>query len=275
MTDPLDHNSGDNMSDSEYQTRLASLKRDAFIPEVDPNASAPDKGSRYFGSPWMPAGMEWPHDGDAPMSFVLQLDLATIPWRPEGMPETGLLLFFHAEEYNDPEDQSFVVIVDQSSEGGLREAPDDEVAESSALPIIGWRKTVDVPHWESRHDIEGLDDDDDDLLDYGYQRDESGRHELITGDDGKGYEEADLVKRGVLPLAHTFSGDKIGGWPYWEQGDDTPEDTDGTKWTYFMQVAYEGLRDPKIDNSSYAWPTWGTGHIYVHKGQFMYVWACD
>lgn len=263
------------MSGNAYQTLLASLKRDAFVPQVNPSATAiDDKGSRYFGNPWMPAGMEWPHDGDAPMSFVLQLDLATIPWKPEGMPDKGLLLFFHAEEYNDPEEQSLIVIVDQFLEGGLREAPDDEVPQSRPLPIIGWRKTVDVPHWESRYAIEGLDDDDDDQLDYGYQRSESGG-DLITGMDGKGYEEADLVAGDVVPLAHTFSGDKIGGWPYWEQGDDTPEDPDGARWTYFMQVGYEGLRDPKIDDRSFNWPTWGTGHIYFHKGKFMYVWACD
>lgn len=262
------------MSATEYQTLLASLKRDAFVPEVDPEAAAADKGSRYFGSPWMPAGMDWPHDGEMPMNFVLQLDLATIPWKPEGMPDKGLLLFFHAEEYNDPEEQSFITVVDQSLEGGLGEAPDDEVIVNRALSIVGWRKTVDVPHWESRYDIEGLEDDADELLDYGYQRDATGRHELITGEDGKGYEEIDLVAGAVLPLAHTFSGDKIGGWPYWEQGDDTPEDPDGTRWAYFMQVGYEGLRDARVDNKSVNWPGWGTGHIYFHKGQFMYVWAC-
>jgi Uncharacterized protein conserved in bacteria len=259
-----------------YLTLLYSLKREAFIPKIDIEAEASEKGSRYFGAPWMPTDMEWPYDGDIPMNFVLQLDLATVPWRPEGMPNKGLLLFFHAEEYNEPDLQSLLVVVDSEGEGGLRNPPVAQgVYVNPALPISGWQKTVDTPSYESRYDIEGLADEDFEHIEDGCYHDEQRGLELILGEDGSGYDENQLVQTDTLPVSHTFAGDKIGGWPFWEQGDDTPEDEDGNRWAYFMQVGYAGIRGVSLDKVAIDWPTWGTGHIYFHEGEFLYVWACD
>lgn len=265
------------MNSQQYIEQILSLKRDAFVPRVEPQGFSPDIGSRYFGNPWMPDGMDWPSDGGKPMNFVLQLDLKTAPWRAAGMPETGLLLFFHAEEYNDPEDQSFIAVVDPSLPGGLRTAPAG-CHVSGAMPIVSWTRTVDVPDGESilsLPEIAATDELDDELRKYGYTQSASGDLLLIV-EGGLTYEdEITLVEDGAIPFAHTFRGDKIGGWPAWEQGDDTPEEADGTKWTYFMQVGYEGLRQRGIDEINPTWPTWGIGHIYFREGKFLYVWACD
>jgi uncharacterized protein YwqG len=257
------------LSHAEYAAFLAPLKRDAFVPALKQATDADDKASRYFGKPWMPAGMEWPKDGDAEMGFVLQLDLATVPWKPEGMPDKGLLLFFHAEEYSDPEEQSFITVVDTSLEGGLRDIPDG-VDTTPSISIVGWNRTVDTPHFESFGEIEGIDAFEEDSEDFGFDE----NYKSIA-EDGNAYDEDDLIRKNILPIDNTFSGDKIGGWPNWEQGDDTPSEPDGTRWTYFMQVGYDGFRGTDIDRQSVLWPTWGTGHIFVHAGRFMYIWACD
>jgi hypothetical protein len=54
----------------------------------DPNGS-----SRLGGLPDLPADVAWPRGAKAPLSFVAQVDLATLP--PSALPEAGLLSFFY------------------------------------------------------------------------------------------------------------------------------------------------------------------------------------
>ncbi len=130
-----------------YEEFLAPLRREAYVP-VFSGDTVEGAQSRYFGRPWMPADMEWPSVDEEPMNFVLQIDLAALPWRPDGFPETGLLLFFTAEEYDDPEIQSLVTIIDGSANSSLRDPPDG-VHINPPLEIVGWRTTVDIPHVEN------------------------------------------------------------------------------------------------------------------------------
>lgn len=52
--------------------------------------------SRIGGAPALPAGIDWPRYEGRPMSFIAQVDLATLPASlvDDGFPSEGLLLFF-------------------------------------------------------------------------------------------------------------------------------------------------------------------------------------
>lgn len=251
---------------------LAPRRRQAYVPLFSRDVIEGVQ-SRYFGRPWMPTDMEWPCVDEVPMNFVLQLDLAALPWRPEGFPDRGLLLFFTAEEYDAPEIQSFVTIVDDSSTSSLRSPPED-VRLNPPMEIVGWRTIVDIPHFETLLLIDGFDGlfDDDLLEEYG-----RAPGNKILGVDGNSYTESSLVASGVTAVGHTFRGDKLGGWPSFEQGDETPRTENGKPWQYLMQVAYNGFRQKDFDLSDVEWPTWGTGHIFRDPvtGKLIYIWACD
>lgn len=51
--------------------------------------------SKIGGSPDLPASTEWPMHDDAPLTFIAQIRLEDVPWKPEPLPQTGILLFFY------------------------------------------------------------------------------------------------------------------------------------------------------------------------------------
>lgn len=244
--------------------------RTAYIPVVAVT-DTPSTETRYFGRPWMPEDMEWPElDGD-PMHFVMQVDLATLPQKVGAVdPASGLLLFFHGEEY-DPDSQSMLVVVDTSKPGGLRDLPEG-VPENPALAICEWKEVIDFPWGDDADELDGYEEYEDILTDFGGCT--IGKY---TGTDGVEYTEKDGIEKGVRPLFTTFGCDKLGGWPYWEQGNETPDDRDRNPMEYLMQIGHEGIILGEIDQDTINWPTWGRGHIFVSPatGEFKYVWACD
>lgn len=249
-----------------YKAFMAPHIRDAHIP-IAAYCSADEEGtqSRYFGRPWLNEENEWPERDGEPMNFVMQMDVATIPGMPLG--EDGLLVFFHAEEYSD--DMSEAFIVDTSMPGGLREAPEG-IHVNPALKIVNWRTMPDVLWGDDAWEL----DDTDQFDAFGdYFGDTIGEY---LGNDGKTYQEHEGVKLGILPALHTFECDKVGGQPRWEQGNETPEDDDGNKMQYILQVGHEGIVGD-YDKNTIKWPTWGRGHLFFSEatGTFKYVWACD
>ena len=58
--------------------------------------------SKVGGLPDLPNSLPWPKapghgdqiKADLPLHFLAQIDLADLPWRPEGIPDTGMLFFF-------------------------------------------------------------------------------------------------------------------------------------------------------------------------------------
>ncbi len=58
------------------------------------NTSDLSKRSQIGGYPLWPTDMQWPRTGDAPDVFVAQIDLAELPFRPDGFPEHGMLYIF-------------------------------------------------------------------------------------------------------------------------------------------------------------------------------------
>lgn len=68
-----------------------------FIPEL------PTETCRSFvgGYPRLPVGMSWPVDAGVELMFLAQIDLADLPWRPDGWPSAGTLYLFHNPELED------------------------------------------------------------------------------------------------------------------------------------------------------------------------------
>jgi hypothetical protein len=188
----------------DYVAFLEPLKRPAFVPNVHKLGDEDEwgKASRYFGRPWMPDDIEWPrlYNGKR-MYFVLQLDLATIPWRPEGMPGDGMLLFFMRGG------QGALIHVDAKAKGCLRDHPKRRHM-LPALCIVDWRETVDVPPYMRSRCIEEFEAFRHIQAFYGSS--ETSPYSIVA-DDGHHYTEDGLVAYGARPLAHNFSGPE-GPW---------------------------------------------------------------
>lgn len=253
----------------EYAGFLEALGRPAFFPVVSASTVS-DTGTRYFGKPWMPVDMDWPDLDGEPMSFVLQIDLASMPSRPAELSDhTGLLLFFHARKY-DPDNQSKIVVMDPSLPGGLRDAPDGTMT-NPALVVSEWKMTTDYPWIETLEEIEGYDKFQG--ISEGYGSDTNG---MVVDVDGNEMSEKDALEKGVRTKGQCFECDKLGGWPRWEQGDDTPEDYEGVPMTFFMQVGNEGVLLGDLGSEPIDWPVWERGQIFVSPGtdEFTFVHAC-
>jgi hypothetical protein len=61
--------------------------------------------SKFGGCPDVSADFEWPHHKHGPYRFIGQVNLAEIPTRQHGLPSSGLLSFFYADEifWQDPD----------------------------------------------------------------------------------------------------------------------------------------------------------------------------
>jgi len=250
---------------------LRTHARPAFVPEV---AGTPSPGaeSRYFGDPWMPDGMAWPLHNGKPMRFVLQLDTASLPEVPAAaLVGKGLLLFFHGEGWSEDGRESLVALVDPTLPGGLRPPPKG-VAENPALAITGWREVADHPWGDSLATIPGGEHAEAAL--YHFHSETVG---MAMCEDGGERREREIVEGRLRPIAHCFECDKIGGWPRWEQGDETPKDSRDKPMEFLFQVGYCGLLLDDAFRDRIDWPTWGRGHIFVSRetGELRYIWACD
>lgn len=98
-----------------------------------PPHRAPVGRSRLGGLPDLPPDVPWPRGPDPesgedlPLHFLAQIHLDELPWRPEGFPETGTLLFFaRVDETMDWDGGEPVrVVYDPTSAGVPTEPPED------------------------------------------------------------------------------------------------------------------------------------------------------
>jgi len=261
----------------EYAAFLAKHARDAFVPVVTP-ATTQGAESRYFGQPWLPDDMSWPTQDDKPGVFVLQLDIATLPgdWKSK-LGGSGLLLFFkHDDDFDETfgERGSSTLIVDSSLPGSIRPSPGD-FPEDDPLAIVDWCQVVDHPFDQSLDELEGYD------ADWFEDANERADSTILYRKEAK----VVLNPNHRLARFHTYYCDKLGGWPAWEQGEATPNDTHGAKMECFFQIGYEGIlliaskrgKLTAMDTDNINWPTTGRGQIFrsFTANEFKYIWDCD
>lgn len=253
---------------NQFLTALKSVARPAYIPQVSQDKAAPT-GSRYFGQPWLPLGVNWPVGDGQPLRFVLQLNTAELP-APWGasVDQASLISFFYDVEI----DESVIFRSDLSQPGDLAQSPEG-VRIEHALTIARWQSVTDYPWMEDFEEVFGEEADA-----FSELVDEVGSSTVgqLLGKDGEEYPEVEAIRNEIAANYHCFECDKLGGWPRWEQYSETPEDSEGNPMSFLFQVGFEGvlLGDVPADLN---WPTWGRGQIFMSEatGEFEYVWACD
>lgn len=240
------------------------------------------KNSRYFGRPWMPDDAEYPEG----MGFVCQLDIQTTPGLKEliGLEKGLLLLFIEAGEYYPEGDGGFhVIITDTDKPSGLRDHPKDSEYKVSVSNITGYLPFYEYPSSEELMNLKhksdrGFADNAEKFLKI-YNEHNSHTCEKLTDINGNKYNEFEGIKKEISCLGGNSSYDKIGGWPSFEQGDETPNDANGNRMTMILQIGFgqllldNGNKNDKSEKSAY----YGTGHLFYSKEtkEFRYVWACD
>lgn len=257
------------LAHSEFIKFLEPHKRVCFVPRVQ-STSSTTLESRYYGLPWMPQDMEWPTFEGSPMNFVLQLNTKNLPEEWSSKIKPGLLLFFHADQGSGVDDSS-LILVDPSKDGALRPTPKG-LKENPALTIVGWEKVSDYPWNETYRSFPGFEKFVDVSMGFG-----SSHAGMALGVDGNLHSEKSVLEKKMEVLPYTFECDKLGGWPRWEQGDETPHDREGQKMDFLMQVGFEGILFGLPEQTKIHWPTWGRGQIFfsTRTQEFKYVWACD
>jgi Domain of unknown function (DUF1963) len=115
-------------------------------------------GSRYNGSPDLPAGFEWPMHHLGPYRFLAQLNFAEIPNIDVGLPKHGLLSLFVADDpmgefeffWGDPG----YVHAEFFSEATelVTTQPPDAMTFGSSWPIR-YRSTLDLPFDQDQVDV--------------------------------------------------------------------------------------------------------------------------
>jgi uncharacterized protein YwqG len=250
----------------QFLEALTLVTRQAHIPEIQAGEKQ-GNGSRYFGRPWMSIGAMWPQFEGQSLQFVLQLNTAELP-SPWGasIDEAELISFFYDVE----SDTSEIKRTPINQPGQLVAVPSD-LDPLPALSITSWQPVLDHPSTEDFEEVFGNDRFDDLVDELG-----SSTVGQFLGQDGRECSEATSIEEGELADYHCFECDKLGGWPCWEQGNETPADSEDNPMTFMFQVGFEGLLMGQVPEDI-NWPTWGRGQIFFSRktGEFRYVWACD
>jgi uncharacterized protein YwqG len=107
--------------------------------------------SKFGGSPDVPAGFEWPHHEFGPYRFIGQVNLADLPDGPHGLPGSGLLSFFYADDENGEsfwQDPDYVRVYRFDAAGALAPAEPPEEVRYGATVTLAFRAGMDVPTWD-------------------------------------------------------------------------------------------------------------------------------
>jgi uncharacterized protein YwqG len=228
--------------------------------------------SKYFGLPWLPAGEEWPEINGVKLTFILQLDVASLPEpHKSALGSEGLVqLFYDITGENEWDESAFIRRVltngqpssckaDPTLEEGVEGPSDtqadaftDDTAEWKPKLIKDWKADVDYPRYEHLEDLTDID------LEEIFDR-----------------KEVDASEK----LDNCLQGDKLGGWPFWTQGVEYQEDKAGQQMTYVFQLDagcfFDGRKFPAHAPSLFAGD--GTGHISVSPtdpNELKFWWAC-
>jgi hypothetical protein len=238
---------------SRRPSQLADLKRPAWVP-ITEDGDGDLTSSKFAGIPWLAKDEDWPicPNCERPRELLLQLDLATLPARPEGCPEKGLLQLFYCTNGDDEcesqlagwdafSENTFVRIV---SAAGPGRSFDRSPVEDPCAPkrIVGWQCRDDYP-------------------------DSSEASELGIPLPVTSHQEVDGAARRETPI----EGDKLMGWPKWVQDVEYPECPEcRQRMSYLFQIDSE-------HNLPLMFGDMGIGHITFcpkHTNQIAFAWAC-
>jgi len=184
------------------------------------------------------------------MQLFVQLNMATLPekFRKESGMTKGILQMFYCTNLKGECEYTQAVKNSTLRIKLLRIIDPDKVSPSPSpvpegqyppLAITGWRQVDDYPHLE----------------------DLAGEGMKLREDEEEAYEKARV----------TYEGEKLGGWPYWVQGEEYPPCPDCGKPMRFIFQIDSGKNIP------YIWGDMGMGHITwcpVHRDRLQFTWAC-
>jgi hypothetical protein len=116
-----------------FETLRARYSRPAVaLIRPYPPHRAPVGKSRFGGLPDLPRDVPWPSrfhrelKREAPLHFMAQIALDELPWRPDGFPTKGTLLFFaKIDETMDWDQDPVAVVYDRDGTGVPRPVPPD------------------------------------------------------------------------------------------------------------------------------------------------------
>lgn len=147
-----------------YSDSLLAMVRPSVRLVVDA-ASVNDRSTRLGGVPDLPASTTWPRNGQGPLSFIAQVDLADVAqFDVQGLlPRTGLLSFFYDAVRQqawgfDPADHgSAAVIYTPKSVATDRLEPPADLSSEGVFNAVELRpqNELTLPPWES-YDVETL-----------------------------------------------------------------------------------------------------------------------
>jgi len=243
------------LSEKEIKRRvdefMKPLAKKMWAPQIQKKTSTDPTCSKYFGNPWLYANEDWPMIAGKPATFVMQLNISTLPEEmAEKLGKKGLLQFFYQTSnsvYCSSFDElALVRIVDTTKPGKTLTQPD---IEDYSIPeekiIINWKEYLEYPHNEDLDDINGY----------------NALEELA---EGNGVYLNDLG-------GENYQGDKLGGWPFWTQAGSS---LDGYVYQIDAGCFFNGLKVPAHAPGLFAGD--GTGHIYVdpENGRGDFFWDC-
>ena len=198
----------------------------------------------------------------------------------------GFLQFFR-DDRNDDQSANVVRLLPGSPSNVLSDLPALSRPKWTARSITGWEAFDDFPHNEDWRDLGiALSGDDRDGMEIVDRiRDEHVDAFIRQDDTGRKFASllaADLAHYGITPAnllalrryRRPASGDKLLGWPNWEQGPEWPEDPAGVRMRYLFQVEFDDEFDcalPALISAD------GRGHLFRSERdpqQFAFPWAC-
>jgi hypothetical protein len=237
----------DDRNDREALTRLAGLRRTAWVPQTK-DEDGPLNASKFSGMPWLNPKEKWPACPNCGkrMQLFLQLNLKELPEHPRGCPREGLLQLFYCTtqeprcedecQANRPFSRSVLVRIIQMKGNGVTRTEKPLHDPIPARTITGWAAKDDYP--------------------------DSGEMEI---------NKVVLSNNQAEHLRASFpaTGDKLLGWPVWPQEVEYPRCPDCHK---PMAPLFQLDSD---NNLAYSFGIAGCGHITQcphHPSRLAFYW---
>jgi hypothetical protein len=249
---------------------LAPWRAQNTRPAWKPSTVTAPLGTRswFGGAPLMVPNEPWPACSKCqhPMQFLLQLDLSTLPNRRQLPAREGLIQLFYCSRSSGSCDEWDAFSGAQLARllpGPLQQASGQ--AQVPPLPqawIARWDELADLPSHED-HGAAGL------AVTYDFK---ARLMSIAAPEFGVHFERVPLDVDCTRITGDAATGDKLGGWPHWIQGNEYPLcPTCGTQMVLVFQLDSE-------DNLPIMFGDTGIGHITQcpeHPEVLAFAWACS